>query len=53
MGATNAQTKVEKEEPKIDGIIGQLEIYESGAVKMRLGNGIVMDVRVSVPNLRQ
>lgn len=44
VGATNAQTKVEKEEPKIDGIIGQLEIYESGAVKMRLGNGIVMDV---------
>ncbi|GBE86573.1 hypothetical protein SCP_0904520 [Sparassis crispa] len=34
----------EKEEPKVDGVIGQLEVYQSGAVKMRLGNGIVMDV---------
>lgn len=31
-------------EQKIDGVIGQLEVYESGAVKMRLSNGIVMDV---------
>jgi DNA-directed RNA polymerase III subunit RPC4 len=30
--------------PPIDGVIGQLEMYKSGAVKMRLGNGIVMDV---------
>ena len=28
----------------VDGVVGQLEIYESGAVKMRLQNGIVMDV---------
>ncbi|CCM02436.1 uncharacterized protein FIBRA_04535 [Fibroporia radiculosa] len=41
----DSQGKQEKtEELKIDGTIGQLEIYESGAVKMRLGNGIVMDV---------
>ncbi|KAI0766934.1 RNA polymerase III RPC4-domain-containing protein [Trametes elegans] len=33
-----------KEQPKVDGVAGQLEIYESGAVKLRLGNGIVMDV---------
>ncbi|PCH44215.1 hypothetical protein WOLCODRAFT_77085 [Wolfiporia cocos MD-104 SS10] len=33
-----------KEDPKVDGVIGQLEIYESGAVKMRLGNGILLDV---------
>ena len=33
------------ENTKLDGVAGQLEIYESGAVKMRLKNGIVMDVR--------
>lgn len=32
-------------ESKIDGIIGNLEIYRSGAVKMRLANGILLDVR--------
>ncbi|KAI0352301.1 hypothetical protein OH77DRAFT_798124 [Trametes cingulata] len=32
------------EQAKVDGVIGQLEIYESGAVKLRMGNGIVMDV---------
>jgi len=31
-------------EPKVDGVIGQLEVYQSGAVKMRLGNGILLDV---------
>jgi DNA-directed RNA polymerase III subunit RPC4 len=29
----------------VDGVIGQLEVYQSGAVKMRLANGIVLDVR--------
>jgi hypothetical protein len=29
----------------IDGIIGQLETYRSGAVKFRLNNGILFDVR--------
>jgi len=28
----------------VDGVIGQLEIYQSGAVKMRLANGILLDV---------
>jgi DNA-directed RNA polymerase III subunit RPC4 len=35
-----------KDTPKIDGVIGQLEVYRSGAVKMRLSNGILMDVRL-------
>lgn len=44
--ATNdgQNTSAEETAPKIDGIIGQLEVHRSGAVKMRLGNGIVMDV---------
>lgn len=33
------------EDAKVDGIIGRLEIYRSGAVKMQLTNGILMDVR--------
>lgn len=37
-----------KEEP-VDGIIGQLEVYKSGAVKIRLANGILLDVsRISI-----
>ncbi|KAI0305890.1 RNA polymerase III RPC4-domain-containing protein, partial [Multifurca ochricompacta] len=37
---------VDKEQPPahVDGVIGQLEIYKSGAVKMRLANGILLDV---------
>ncbi|KAI9064046.1 hypothetical protein FKP32DRAFT_1591458 [Trametes sanguinea] len=34
----------EVEAQKVDGVVGQLEIYESGAVKLRMGNGILMDV---------
>lgn len=30
--------------PKLDGVIGQLEVRRSGAVTMRLANGIVLDV---------
>jgi len=30
--------------PHVDGVVGQLEIYKSGAVKMRLANGILLDV---------
>ena len=33
-----------KDDEPLDGIVGQLEIYKSGAVKMRLGHGIVLDV---------
>ena len=35
------------EECAVDGIIGELLIYRSGVVKMKLGNGIMMDVRLS------
>ncbi|KAI6112688.1 RNA polymerase III RPC4-domain-containing protein [Pisolithus sp. B1] len=34
----------QKDSPKVDGIIGQLEVYRSGAVKMRLGNDILLNV---------
>jgi hypothetical protein len=43
--STGPEVGQTKELPKVDGVIGQLEVYRSGAVKMRLGNGIVMDVR--------
>lgn len=33
-----------KETPKVDGVIGHIEVYRSGMVKMRLGNGIVLNV---------
>ena len=33
--------------PHVDGVIGQLEVYKSGAVKMRLANGILLDVSPS------
>ncbi|KAF8638950.1 hypothetical protein AX16_010424 [Volvariella volvacea WC 439] len=32
---------------KLDGVIGQLEIYRSGAVKMRLANDILLDVQAA------
>lgn len=32
-------------ELKVDGVIGELVVYRSGAVKMKLANGIVLDVR--------
>ncbi|KAG6915268.1 hypothetical protein DXG01_012403 [Tephrocybe rancida] len=35
---------VEITPPKVDGVIGNLEVYRSGAVKMRLANGILLDV---------
>lgn len=39
-----------QQETHVDGLIGQLEIYESGAVKMRLHNGILLDVRLDHPH---
>ncbi|KAH9995372.1 RNA polymerase III RPC4-domain-containing protein [Russula compacta] len=41
---------VDKESPSahVDGVIGQLEIYQSGAVKMRLANGILLDVTAAM-----
>lgn len=35
----------EDESKPSGGIIGQLEIHRSGLIKMRLGDGIVMEVR--------
>lgn len=45
---------VDKEKPPahVDGVIGQLEIYQSGAVKMRLANGILLDVSASFVRYR-
>ncbi|KAF8909421.1 RNA polymerase III RPC4-domain-containing protein [Gymnopilus junonius] len=31
----------------VDGVIGQLEVYKSGAVKMRLANGTLLDVNAA------
>jgi DNA-directed RNA polymerase III subunit RPC4 len=38
----------DKSPAHVDGRIGQLEIYQSGAVKMRLENGILLDVSRAV-----
>ncbi|KZV72232.1 hypothetical protein PENSPDRAFT_742865 [Peniophora sp. CONT] len=47
-GQATAKTPAEEAAPEeqeyFDGVIGQLEVHRSGAVKMRLANGIVMDV---------
>lgn len=49
-GAITPTTKAEDSttekisELPVDGIIGQLELYRSGAIKMRLANGILLDV---------
>ena len=49
-GATTPSTKPEDPatekipDPLVDGVVGQLELYRSGAVKMRLTNGILLDV---------
>ena len=49
-GTTTPTTKPEDSitekipDPPVDGIIGQLELYRSGAVKMRFANGILLDV---------
>jgi len=40
----NQPPPANESEIKVDGVIGQLEIHQSGAVRMRLGNDIVMDV---------
>lgn len=42
--ATQTNPEVPKEILKVDGVIGQVEVYRSGTVKMRLGNGIVLNV---------
>ncbi|KAJ7050492.1 RNA polymerase III RPC4-domain-containing protein [Mycena amicta] len=43
--AADSEVPAEKSKSSVlDGIIGDLEIYRSGAVKMRLQNGILLDV---------
>ena len=42
--ATQVSPEAPKETSKVDGVIGHIEVYRSGAVKMRLGNGIVLNV---------
>ena len=55
-GATTPSTKPEDPttekipDPLVDGVVGQLELYRSGAIKMRLANGILLDV--SLPQSR-
>ena len=57
-GATTPTTKPEDPtaekipDPPVDGIIGQLELYRSGAVKMRLANNILLDVSFVSSNPR-
>ena len=47
--STNGAADTEsKEDQKVEGLAGQLEIYASGAVKMRMGNGIVYDVSLTL-----
>ncbi|KAG5641980.1 hypothetical protein DXG03_003833 [Asterophora parasitica] len=43
VGASGTAAEAEIQ-PKVDGVIGKLEVYRSGAVKMRLAKGIVLDV---------
>ncbi|KAG8220923.1 RNA polymerase III RPC4-domain-containing protein [Butyriboletus roseoflavus] len=46
--STTSETQVgpeaPKEMPRVDGVIGHIEVYRSGRVKMRLGNEIVLNV---------
>ncbi|ETW79122.1 hypothetical protein HETIRDRAFT_323441, partial [Heterobasidion irregulare TC 32-1] len=42
--AATENAEAEQGPVPVDGVIGQLEIHRSGAVKMRLADGIVMDV---------
>ncbi|KAF9556662.1 hypothetical protein CPC08DRAFT_694206 [Agrocybe pediades] len=45
--STPSSMPVEAEPTAIDGVIGQLEVYRSGAVKIRLSNGILLDVNAA------
>lgn len=47
--ATQDRSEAPKETPKVDGVIGHIEVYRSGTVKMRLGNGIVLNVWPFLP----
>ena len=43
-GASTPTPTADAVPQKINGVIGQLEIHKSGAVKMRLENGMLFDV---------
>lgn len=45
-GATSTTSEGAAKDAPLDGVIGRLEIYKSGLVKMRLGDNIVFDVSV-------
>jgi DNA-directed RNA polymerase III subunit RPC4 len=48
---SSSHVKKDKEAPgPLEGIIGQLDILASGAVRMRLGNDMVFDVSWSGPS---
>ncbi|KAF5336184.1 hypothetical protein D9611_006268 [Ephemerocybe angulata] len=42
--ASTAPSDAPKPEEPLDGVVGRLEVYRSGAVKIRLGDDIVLDV---------
>lgn len=44
ISGTQVDPETPKEIPKVDGVIGHIEVHRSGMVKMRLGNGIVLNV---------
>ncbi|TFK71613.1 hypothetical protein BDN72DRAFT_764570 [Pluteus cervinus] len=44
MASAQPEADDQNERSIVDGVIGQLEVYRSGAVKMRLSNGILLDV---------
>ncbi|KAH6916232.1 RNA polymerase III RPC4-domain-containing protein [Coprinopsis sp. MPI-PUGE-AT-0042] len=50
-GDTKDATETPKAQQPLDGLIGRLEVYRSGAVKIRLGDGILLDVRCPLPSL--
>ncbi|KAG8840385.1 hypothetical protein FRB91_006148, partial [Serendipita sp. 411] len=43
-GSSGPATPRQREPPRTEGIIGQLEIHQSGAVRIRMPNNIVFDV---------
>jgi len=45
-------TESERENPQNEGLIGQLEIHKSGAVRMKLANGNIFDVSSRIPGGR-
>ncbi|KAJ3497926.1 hypothetical protein NLJ89_g10286 [Agrocybe chaxingu] len=44
--ASSAPSDVKVSDP-VDGLVGQLEVYRSGAVNIRLANGVLLDVNAA------